>query len=252
MPSEVRLYLEGPSLTDPSRLALGTLARLLSQLEDVLRTYAQETGTLSGEEEPLASLVRLEKGSVGMVLQVSPTLDIDRLTSARWNELPPQTHDSLYALSKMLLNRDLSLLIKTRRMREPAPWIGAQNPVPQRRQAERIEDVLTLYGKVIRLGGVTPKVDIRVGGTEYHIQASEEELKTLEREGLLYKTVGLKVKAVLQRKGNRWQPETETLQLLEVLPYKGNPAEGIRQLAELTAEDWKGVDPKEFVRSLRG
>ncbi|MDW7997816.1 MAG: hypothetical protein RMJ46_09110, partial [Bacteroidota bacterium] len=104
-------------------------------------------------------------------------------------------------------------------------------------QAERIEDVLTLYGKVIQLGGVAPEVGIRVGETEYRIRAGEEELKTLEREGLLNKNVGLKVKAVLRRKGNRWQPETETLQLLEVLPYKGNPAEGIRQLAELTAED---------------
>lgn len=256
MSSQLRLYLEGPDLPDPAHLGLGELAKLLGKLYEVIVTLAEETKSPLPEDqgsEGLASLVKIEKGSVifniayASTLQLHETL-IQPTLEGHWDRIPPRTYNRMYELSRDLLNKDRSL-----KLGPSQPWIGAERPVPLKPRRVSVQDTLTLYGKVIRLGGVTPKVDLRVGDEEYHIEADEQEIKRLEEKGALYQIVGLQVKAQLRLEEGSWQVDRKTLKLLKVLPYtQENPAQALRRLAELTAEYWSEVDPAEHVKKLRG
>lgn len=261
MSRRISLHLEGPDLPDPAHLGLGELARLLEKLNKAIYAFAEETDTaIQGKEdqEQLASLVAIEKGSVHLALQHAPFLPLEErliapMLKEEWGNVPPKTFDYLYELSKELMAKDRSLKVTLPNMNIPAPWIGAERPVPRRRAGLTIEDNIVLYGRVIRLGGVTPKVDIRVGSEEYHVEAESEVIKTLEQQGVLYKTIGLKVRGKLRLEASTWKVEGNSLRLLEILPYnESNTANSLRHLAHLTGEHWRGVDVEDFMRRVRG
>jgi hypothetical protein len=261
MSAQLRLYLEGPDLPDPAHLGLGELARLLEKLNRVITAFAEEieiAAQLVEPSEQLASLVGIEKGSVELVIRPAPLLPLEErliapVLQGDWGALPPNTYDWLYELSKELMTKDRSLKVALRDKSVPVPWIGAERPVPKRRAALTIEDTITLYGRVIRLGGVTPKVDLRVGNEEYHVEADSELIKNLERQGALYKIIGLKATGTFRLEGKIWKVDSGSLRLVEILPYtESNMADAFHRLASLTGEYWRGVDVEEYMKKIRG
>lgn len=263
MDHQLRLYLEGPDIPDPAHLGLGELAKLLEKLNRAIVTFAEESkaiagGEFEGESPQLASLVSIQTGSVGLTIQHSPLLAVEHrliepVLENRWDLLPPKSHAQLYELSKELLAKDRSLKVLLSSMNAPVPWIGAERPVPKRRAKVMIEDTITLYGQVIRLGGVTPKIDVRAGGEEYHVETDPEVVKDLEKRGVLYKVIGIKVAARLNLEGQTWSVDSRSLRLVEVLPYvETNAAEAFRRLAKLTGEYWREVDVDDYMKKIRG
>lgn len=247
-----RLYLEGQDLLGPEDLPLKSLAILLEGLGALLEAFAQEQGY---EELLPASLVGVGEGSVALEVSVPPTLPLEDglfhpLEEGQYHRLGPKTQEKAYALSKELVKEDRTL--KLERGGRVKPLLGAAHPVPAPTPPLVVEDVLTLYGEVIRLGGVEPKVDLRTPRGEYHVRARREEVKRLEEENALYREIGVRVRAQLAREAEGWKvlghPE-----LLEVLPYRpGDPQEAFLGLARLVGKALRGLDPEEHVRRLRG
>ncbi|RTI01358.1 hypothetical protein CSW29_04305 [Thermus scotoductus] len=247
-----RLYLEGRDLQGPEDLPLKDLAVLLDGLGGLLEAFALE----HGYDEPLpASLVGVRKGSVALEVSVSAALPLEEglflpLEEGQYHRLGPKTREKAYILSKELVKEDRTL--KLERGGKVKPLLGAAHPVPAPTPPLVLEDVLTLYGEVIRLGGVEPKVDLRTPRGEYHIRARREDVKRLEEENALYREIGVRVRARIAREEEGWKvlghPE-----LLEVLPYRpGDPREAFMGLARLVEKSLRGVDPEEHVRRLRG
>lgn len=247
-----RLYLEGQDLLGPEDLPLKDLAVLLEGLGGLLEAFALE----QGYEEPLpASLVGVREGSVALEVSVGAVLPLEEglfrpLEEGQYHRLGPKTREKAYLLSKELVKEDRTL--KLERAGKVKPLLGAAHPVPAPTPLLVVEDVLTLYGEVIRLGGVEPKVDLRTPQGEYHIRAQREDVKALEEENALYREIGVRVRARLAWEEGGWRvlghPE-----LLEVLPYRpGDPQEAFIGLARLVGEALRGLDPEEHVRRLRG
>jgi len=245
-----RLFLEGEDLQGPEDLPLEDLAGLLEDLGGLLRAFAQGQ---SPETPATFSLVGLGKGSVALDVSAPQALNLEKglflpLSEGRYEALGLEVREAAYGLSKRLMAKDWTL--KAHLEGKTKPLLGAAHPVPKPEPELVLEDTLTLYGEVIRLGGVEPKLDLRTPQGEYHIKASRERLKELQ--GTLYQAIGVRVRGRFAREKGGWRP-LGSPELLEVLPYQGAGArEALEGLASLLGEAYRDVDPRAFVEKLRG
>lgn len=106
----------------------------------------------------------------------------------------------------------------------------------------------TIYGRIIRVGGKTPKVMLdTVDGRTIDCDADASIAQTLG--GRLYQVVGLLGIA-------EWDPQTltiDTFQIKALLPYEAKPLkEAMAQLAAITRKYYADIDdvPK-YIASIR-
>lgn len=112
-----------------------------------------------------------------------------------------------------------------------------------------LEGITTLYGKVARVGGSTPKVWLDVQPGERLVCEVDEDLAR-QIAARLYEFVGLRGVA-------RWNLDTAEIEDFEIqalLPYEQTGAmDAFAALAEVSAEDFTGVqDVVRYAEMLRG
>ena len=124
--------------------------------------------------------------------------------------------------------------------------VGFESALPEEKY---VRGETVLYGRVERVGGVEPKVRVRLSEHEaVSCHLSEEMAKHLGKQ--LYSTVGLQGQAT-------WDADDLSViyfRVDEILPFKGGGVvEGIRELREAVDGAYDDVpDAVGFVRELRG
>lgn len=125
--------------------------------------------------------------------------------------------------------------------------ISAQQPIaPPRPQF--IRGTTTIFGRCMRVGGRTPKVDIALPGRSrlLHCEATREIAISLSRS--LYKNVALHGRAL-------WDPHT-----LELVEFKAteiakqthhSPVKALEEISELVGDQWKDTDVIDFINKTR-
>lgn len=107
----------------------------------------------------------------------------------------------------------------------------------------------TVYGKCVDVGGaVKPRAKIRLdGGGTVTAYGTEEQIRQLGR--LIFDDVrldGVGVWTVPE-----WALEEMEIACVEAHPYVA-PAEAFAEMRRTSAAHWRGVDPRAFVKELRG
>ncbi len=243
---------------EPEKLRAGDLAHVLLALEQALLASAKAYHPDLTPDLLRFSLIRVKKGS-GVLELVAPeevasaaVEDSRLLAEGRVDELKPEARPGYRALSNQLDQRgwrggfsgngDLGIVESD---------VLGKIEIPLVEHRTRLSGSTSLYGRVIRVGGASrPKAELTpvLGGRPVPVHVSIDQAKTLARR--LYTVVGIFGKAFWD---STWS-FIEKFEASQILPYReqNSAQEAFAALAEAGGRVWEGVDPDEFVKSLRG
>lgn len=249
---EVQVAITGAQVT-PEEVSLRELVAILSRLDAAIQSYA--VAKLQIPEGLAASLIDIRPGSESLVLSVPDPLLPAVVTIAKsfdrsdFSALPCTTYKELYELAETVTSRGWALEIRAEpTVGIPHALLTPETPLAPPAAPVHLKGTSTIHGRCLRVGGSTrPRAEIRLAGGELlNVDLSEALAKELAPQ--LYEEVALEGTAT-------WDPDTwriEHFRVSDVLPYhKTDPALAFRELAEAAGGRWDGVDPVEYVRSLR-
>jgi hypothetical protein len=210
------------------------------------------------EETPVApcvSLVEISEGSDRLTFATTREYAqaVARIASSirrgRYAALPRSVHESLHRMSQVTYrrgwgirfpaNRKLGIVTATLKK-------GADIPAPKPLPA--MTGSTTLLGRLMRVGGVSPKAELRLPNRPDLLYVDVTEEMAMALAGRLYQDVSLEGTA-------SWDPDTWRLRSFRVarlLDFAAiSPAAAFRELAASAGDAWNGVDALAYVRSSR-
>lgn len=236
----------------PESLPLGELAEVLTSLQDAL------LGLLSDDGKPVVvSLVAIKNHSTGLLCRAtSPeaATAYDRLAKAvatgKVDSLPQRSQRGLTKLQTFSAKRGKVLQFRSRQPRARAPLaILAPETNLFGSRATRFSGQTDLYGKVEKVGGLEPRVVLRLA--DGHSVNCEADIPTaVQLAQALYKWVGVSGKATWDTTDAQ---AMTAFRIERILPYQDvPPTEAIARLAKLIGPYWSDVEDVEAeVRKLR-
>jgi hypothetical protein len=249
---EVQVAITGAQVS-PEEVSLRELVAVLTRLDAAIQSYA--VAKLEVPEGLAVSLVDIRSGSESLVLSVPDPLLPAVVTIAEsfqrgdYSALPNATYKELYELSETVVGRGWSLEIREEpKVGIPYASLTPEAPLAPPAAPVQLKGTSTIHGRCLRVGGSTkPRAEIRLDSGELlNVDLSETLAKELAPQ--LYEEVALEGTAT-------WDPDTwkiEHFRVSDVLPYrKTDPALAFRELAEAAGGRWDGVDPLDYVRTLR-
>lgn len=249
-----QLNITGPR--GPEEVSASFLAEFLSRLYAALSKVVEKRGLKLAVDDPIISLVDVIKGSDGLVFSAStaalPAVAIISrvIHTNQYGDVPVETHQELYEISQMVGRKSWGVEFVEDSENDILPArITAGNGVPPVPEPAELKGGTTVLGRCLRVGGVTPKAEIRLSKSErlLYIYVSEEIAKELGKR--LYEEVALEGKAT-------WRTDTWEVVRFEVTSVtsfrRTDPHLAIRELAEAAKGQWDKVDAMSFVRGIRG
>jgi hypothetical protein len=250
-PPEMEIRVQG---LRPEDVSVSDLAKLLTAAEEAILGAIEGQGD---QAQVRVSLVRISRHSTGLHF-ATPTPRVVRpafvqiAEAVRGSKILPLTsrsregirglEDFSHRFGRVL---EFRLPEEGKRTRPIATITPASTLFAY--TADLIEGETSLYGKVERVGGSTPRVVLRVAEkVTVHCDVSEEVAKELGHR--LYTWVGVGGRA-------KWSPydhSIESFRVERVLPYVDTPiTDAVTKLGALIGEYWTGVDALAWVATFR-
>lgn len=248
---EIRFY--GKAIT-PENVRAGELADLLKSVEEIFFSVANKKHRDLRKEQLLISLVNLRSGSLEMQFStalpeiVLPAVETFASIIARrdFQDFPIDAREPYEQFVKFLKNHEgqADILVKNGESRVLAT-ITPELTLPE---PAIIRGETVIYGEIVRVGGVRPKVEVKTWqGKTLFCDFRKNLASTLG--SMLYKMVGLRGVAA-------WNSQTLELvafDVQEVIEYQNTSlTESFRLLREAVDGAYDHVDNAvEYVSKLR-
>jgi hypothetical protein len=253
----IKLSGEGVS---PERVRASDLADFLVQFEKAIVETALANAEITPEriEDLIVSLVAIESGSEALTFaltgEVFPGASLISRAIAEhdFSDLPVKAHQALHEISNQAARKDWTVVFvpdSTYEIREAV--ISEADPVPPPKIITALGDT-TIYGRLIRVGGVRPRAMILLPDDSYlYIDLSESMAVELASKERLYRDVG--IEGAAKWRVDTWEIlEFKARRITAYQPQKTNLVETFEALAEAAGDRWEGVDVEQFVAELRG
>jgi hypothetical protein len=261
IPTKARLLikLSGAGVS-PEAVRASDLADFLVHFEKAILETALSRGEIKPEaiEDATVSLVAIESGSEALTFaltgEVFPGASLISRAIAEhdFSDLPVKAHQALHEISNQAARKDWTVEFvadSSRQIREAV--ISAEAPVPPPKIVTALGDT-TIYGRLIRVGGVRPRAMVMMADESYlFVDLTESMAVELASKERLYKDVGLEGTA-------KWRVDTweilefKAKRITAYQPHKTNLVKTFEALAEAAGDRWEGVDVEQFVAELRG
>ncbi|MDD5302414.1 MAG: hypothetical protein PHS14_04820 [Elusimicrobia bacterium] len=248
-----RFRLSGQGIS-PETVEVSELIEILEAVRDavtsLMPTYEPET-----KNGAVFSLVEITKESLGFVFKSSVPKEAEKAVRAVTRAIKSGNLGHIPAGSARGISRIASV---TKRKRATASFMPARRqtvlaevtPGSVFTQALEIDGATaTLYGKVEKVGGATPKVTLRLSKEDmlFSCDASEEIAKDLGKR--LYEWVGVEGSVT-------WRSSdlaAASFRIAKILPYREeNLSEGFRELAALIGPTWANLNVMDTLEEIRG
>ena len=237
----------------PAQVGWFDMHLLLGHLNDAIREVALRS---QADIEPshLFSLIGVEQGSCVYLLDapdpVAPAADEVTRAIAQddYNRLPRVAHEAVRTIWKRQadLGREVTIAAP-RHTAESFARIRPSHEVPQVASRPTISGVTTVYGHLLRVGGVRPRARLRLSHGGF-LSASITQAQARQLAPRLYTDVGLEGEA----SWSAFTGELEALKVQRLSPYEGlSGADALAELARNDGDHWRGIDADAYVRHLR-
>ncbi len=251
---KIRVRMAG-SVERPESVKASDLAQFLLETEKAIR----ETATAQGVELPdlpFLSLVGIERGRssrltfvVDSIVNGAPSAISKAIASGRYDKLPRAAHAALSEISKQAITHGWEIEIEpSPRLQVERAVISSDNPVEELPPLPIANGNTVIYGVCYRVGGeknATAALRLLEGGN-MTVDVTREMAKSLANR--LYEEVGLEGEAT-------WDAESWVMlsfRAASILAYQSSEiVQAFKELAEIDADRWRGVDADEHVHNLR-
>lgn len=232
----------------PERVPASVLGEFITLIEKaVLAVLGREKE--SQEELAFVSLVDVKQGSDWLYFSSPPTVipAVGAITQAiaerQFDILPVKAHSYIYDANKLCNKHGWGIeFLPNEKYSIGGASIQQNELIPEPRKPTRTNGTTTIIGKVIRTGGVEPKVHIKLLDSEasLHIKVSEDQAKDLA--GRLYEIVALDCR--VSWLNDDWSMDTNTISVVEIANYAKprSPSRAFARLSELSGETWDSFD----------
>jgi len=250
--SNFKITISGPGVL-PETTRVSDLAEFLINIEKAISETGRSQGVLITENE-IISLVGVDRSSnkltfaVASILVSSAAMVSEVVETNTYERLPRQAHEALYEVSKQAVNRNWEVRFnKNVSLGIKEATISKEKQIPPAQPPSYIEGTTSVYGHCIRVGGLTPKVEIQLyqGGTLF-VTLSEQMARELARR--LYEDVCIEGVA-------KWNTDDWTIEEFHgtrVREFRAtDPVEAFKNLAVAARGKWDGVDAIQYVKGLR-
>ena len=209
-------------------------------------------------EEATVSLIAIESGSESLTFALTGEVfpgasQISRaVAEGDFSDIPIKAHQALHDISNQAAKKDWTVVFiadPSREIREAV--ISEADPVPPPKIVTAQGDT-TIYGRLIRVGGVRPRAMLFTRDEHYHyIELTESMAVELASKERLYQDVG--IEGTAKWRVNTWEIlEFKAKRITAYQPHKTNLVKTFEALAEAAGNRWEGVDVEQFVAELRG
>lgn len=248
----VELRIIGAGL-EPGLVRSREIGELLEALEDSVASVVAQLNVGITKEAVIVGITSIASGSISLQFD-SPQRNAvfdgflrvsEAVATSRFKSLPNSSRRSLAKVSAFARRHDCRAEFRVAKEREPLAII---DPSTQVAEPELVFGETTLYGKVIRVGGRTPRVMIETSdGASVYCDSSPTVAKELAPK--LYERVRL-----IGRAG--WDPDDWSLVEFRIHDAEPgpdlDPASVLEQLSVAIGGYFAEVgDPETFVRRLR-
>jgi hypothetical protein len=249
----IAMRLVGPGI-QPDKIRVGTIARLLENFETAIASIVAETRSQISKEDIVLGLVEVKSGSLGLHIATQlPELVIpafQRLSQTIhqnvFSGLPYEAIDALREITNVARERDCFIeFLSINGSEKILATISPETSIPK---PQPIVGETTLYGKVMRIGGVDPHLMLKtIEGDTLFCNLSED--LAIELAHSLYSTVGLVGIA-------QWDAETlkmTNFEVQEAFKYvERSASEAMSELSSLVGEYFAEIeDVDNYVGRLR-
>ncbi len=207
---------------------------------------------------PIVSLVKVARGSNELQFAVadsalpSAVLVGTVLSTRDFSAISFGAHRALHEMSQQAVSRSWAVeVVADPAIGLPGSVFSSVNPIPAPRVA-LASGHTTLYGMLIRVGGMTPRAMILLADRSVvYVDLDEAQAIEISIKGGLYASVGVEGRAT-------WRLDTWAVvefKAERITPYGRERADLVQvfqKLAEAADGRWDDVDPIEYVRELRG
>jgi hypothetical protein len=249
--SNYKITISGPGVL-PETTRASDLGEFLTNIEKAISETALSRG-IKVTDQDIVSLTSIEKSSnkltftvAGILLTAASSVS-EAIQTKKYERLPRQAHEALYQVSKQAIKHEWQVKFEENKaLGIKGGVISKENQVPPA-QVTYIEGTTSIYGRCIRVGGLTPKVEIQLyqGGTIF-ITLSEQMARELARS--LYEDVCIEGIA-------KWNTDDWTIEEFygtRVREFRAtDPVEAFKNLAVAARGKWDGVDAIQYVKGLR-
>ncbi len=245
----------------PETVRASDLADFLSRFEKaVLETVLSKEGITPEtlEQEVTFSLIAIEAGSevltFALMREVFPGVSLisQAIANHDYSGIPVTAHQALHEISNQATKKNWSVVFvadQNHRIQEAV--ISEVDPVPPPKIVTAQGDT-TIYGRLIRVGGVRPRAMITLPDEGYlYIDLTESMAVELASKERLYKDVGIEGTATWRV--DTWEiVEFKAKRITVYQPHETNLVKTFEALAEAAGDRWEGVDVDRFIAELRG
>jgi len=248
----VELRVVGPGI-EPGLVRSREIGELLESLEDAVASVIALQDAGMSKEEVVVGITAISAGSISLQFG-SPQPDLVReafftvseaVSQSRFKALPNSSRRSLAKVSAFARRHDCRAEFRVPTIREPLAIIDRETQVAE---PELVFGETTLYGRVIRVGGRTPRVMIETSdGSSVYCDSSPAVAKELAPK--LYERVRL-----IGRAG--WDPDDWSLvefRIQDAAPGPDlDPSAALEQLSGVIGGFFSEVgDADTFAKRLR-
>jgi len=236
----------------PETTRASDLAELLQNIEKAISETALAQGVQISEQD-IISLTNIEESSnrltftVAGILVMAASIVSESVEKKCYERLPHKAHEALHHVSGQAVKREWEVKFQENKaLGIKGGVISKENQVPPA-QVAYIEGTTSVYGRCIRVGGLTPKVEIQLyqGGTLF-VTLSEQMARELARS--LYEDVCIEGVA-------KWNTDDWTIEEFHgtrVREFRATDlVEAFKNLAVAARGKWDGVDAIQYVKGLR-
>lgn len=240
--------------TAPATVPVRELANLILAVEETVVAVAQSTKDVGRKEELALTLTGLTDSSLGLqfatpapeTLMPSFVRVARAIASETLDLLPVSALSGLRYLQGFIKRHKCVVEFRVGSMESPP--IAVMTPETELQGTPKLRGTTVLYGRVTRVGGATPKVQIeQANGERLSCEVTVSIAKELGRR--LYDRVGLSGEAL-------WNAETWAVESFRVEEIEGyqerSPLAVVRDLRDHFGQHFDEIDDADaFVRSLR-
>ena len=254
MNDELKLRFTGVADLKPQVLRAKELAEIIENFEAAIVATVVDYDPIIKREQIAVSLVSVQDQSVGLIFVPNlPDLTykaafriIEAFTTQQFNHLPQQALGPLRSLVRFVRSRGCTAELSIARGQRSAatkitPTTRIETSIP-------VEGETVLFGEIIRVGGIEPKVELKpVNGKALFCSTTEEI--AVQLANYLYQQVSVLGCAV-------WDYETweiKEFRITQVLPYVQKPlSQAFRLLRESAQGAFDSVeDVNHYIHQLR-
>lgn len=251
MDEEIRIRLKGEGIS-PGLIRSKEIAEILESVEDMIVAEALKANPTLSKEDIVVGIYAIEDRSIGLKFKTTMASVVipaflataEAIGNENFDILTRQTVKSLQVISSFSKKHDCNAIFGSGEQIEIAT-ITPNTEIPSPTYIEGLSEIV---GKVIRVGGKTPKAMIELtGGVTIYCEVPESIAKELGRQ--LYSLARFYGQA-------KWDSKTlelEEFQVTSVEEFNNrDPNSMFKELANILGEQFANVnDVEDYVSHLR-